>query len=145
MNPRLAALIVALALSWFLLGYTRGLWNDYWLIKDGREGMATVNYPLWIGHDAVAYRYTVEGKEYGGKSGRNYRDPRYMNVQAGEKSVVYYSASHPWLSSLRRPEVVGQGWPVVLLILLLAIKAAITIIKPQSRWALNFDVRGSIK
>jgi hypothetical protein len=143
-NPRLAALLIAAPLSWFLLGYASGVWSDYWLLKDGREGMATVTHPLWTGHNAVAYRYTVEGKEYSGKSGRNYQDPRYMYVQTGEKSVVYYSASHPWLSSLRRPEVPSQGWPVVLLVVLLAIRAVITIITPQSRWALNFNRRGNI-
>ncbi len=140
---RIFALVVALLLGWFLAGYAGACWNDYWLLKDGHEGMAIVTYPLWTGHNAVAYRYTVNGKEYTGKSGRNYRDPRYMNVGAGEQSVVYYSTSHPWLSSLRRPEGVGAGWPVVLFVLLLEALAVITIINPRSRWALNFTGRGS--
>jgi hypothetical protein len=137
---RIFALIIALFLGWFLVSYARWCWHDYWLRKDGREGIAIVTHPLWTGHNAVAYRYTVNGKEYTGESGRNYRDPRYMHVQPGERSVVYYSASHPWLSSLRWPEVIAQGWPVVLLVLFFEALAVITIIDPKSKWA--FDLRG---
>jgi hypothetical protein len=141
---RVFALAIALLLGWFLEGYARACWNDYWLLKDGRESMAVVTYPLWTGHNAVAYRYTVDGKAYTGKSGRNYRDPRYRDVQAGVESVVYYSVSHPWLSSLRKPEGVGTGWPlVVLLVLPLETLALITMIHPRSRWALNFTGQGS--
>jgi hypothetical protein len=132
-------LIIAVLLGWFLVGTGRSWWSEYWLLKDGKQGMAVVTKELWSGHNAVAYRYTVNYIEYAGQSGRNYRIPQYSHVLPGEQSIVYYSSSHPWLSSLRMPEVVGQGWPVILLVLCLEVLAVLTIIRPRSRWAFNFD------
>jgi hypothetical protein len=96
-----------------------------------------VTKDLWTGHNGVAYRYTVNHNEYTGKRMRNYRDPRYRNVHPGDKSVVYYSASHPWMSSLRRPDRIGEGLPVALLALLFETIAVITLINPQHKWAFN--------
>ena len=59
---------------------------------------------------------------------RNYQDPRYRNVHPGDKSVVHYSASHPWMSSLGWPDRIGA-------------MAVITLINPQHKWAFNINGR----
>jgi hypothetical protein len=106
--------------------------------------MAVVTKELWTGHNAVEYRYTVNRTHYTGRSGRNYRIAQYSRVLAGEQSIVYYSASHPWLSSLRMPDVVGQGRPVILLVLCFEFFAVMTIINPKSGWAFNFSGRNKL-
>lgn len=87
------------------------------------------------------YRYSVNGKNYSGVCGRNWQDPKYSGVEAGEESIVYYSASHPWISCLRKPRTVIEGLPVILIALFLEVLAAMTIVNPQSRWAFDFNVR----
>ncbi len=88
-----------------------------------------------MSHNAVGYQYVVDQKQYSGRSGRNWKDQK--KVQVGEESVVYYSASHPWLSLLYMPQVVLEGLPVILIVLILEMSALFTIIKPKSGWAFN--------
>ena len=144
LSPRLQGLIVALFFGWFLTVIGCDWWSEYWLMKDGQQGMAVVTRELWTGHNAVDYRYTVNQKQYTGKSGRNYRIPQYSHVVAGEPSIVYYSAFHPWLSSLRMPTVLGQGWPVILIVLCFEFFAVVTIINPKSGWAFNFSGKSKL-
>lgn len=87
------------------------------------------------------YYYTVNGKKYTGVCRRNWQDPKYSRVEAGEKSIVYFSASHPWISCLYKPRAVIEGVPVILLVLFFEAFAIITIVNPESRWAFNFNVR----
>ena len=91
----------------------------------------------------MQYRYSVNNREYVGQSFRNRNIPKYktVGVQPGEKSVVYFSASHPWLSSLEMPKVVVQGLPVVVLVLCFVVFAVVTIIDPANGWAFNFNLR----
>src|ERR1700720_3353814 len=136
---RVSALVIAIILGLFLVGLISSVRAEYWLLKDAEEGIAIVTKDLWTGHNGVAYRYTVNHKEYTGEGMRNYQDPRYRNVHPGDKSVVYYSASHPWMSSLRRPDRIGEGLPVVLLVLFFETLAVITLINPQHKWAFNIN------
>jgi hypothetical protein len=137
-GARLAALIIAILLGHFLYLRARSAWVNYWLLKDAHQGIATVTEELWSGHKVVGYNYIVNQKDYTGRSRRNRQDKKYGNVQVGETSVVYFSASHPWLSLLYMPQAVLEGLPVILLVLALETFAVITIVNPNSRWAFSF-------
>ncbi|PYU33229.1 MAG: hypothetical protein DMG31_09365 [Acidobacteria bacterium] len=139
LSARFFAAVVAVFLGWLLFGWTTDTWRSYWLRKDGQQGIAVVTKELWTGHDSVAYRYTVNEKEYAGQSMRNWREQKYSRVGLGERSVVYFSASHPWLSLLFKPDTAVEGLPVLLLVVVLEALALLTIINPKSRWALNFS------
>jgi hypothetical protein len=139
LSPRLIGLIIAIVLGDFLFGWAREAWTNYWLLKDGQQGMAVVTHELWSGHNAVGYKYTVNQNEYTGKSGRNWQEEKYSNVQVGDKSVVYFSLSHPWLSLLYKPRMLVEGWPVVLIALFFELFAVTTIINPKCNWAFDLS------
>lgn len=152
-DPRISrylAVIIALICGAWIFGYGSDSQAQYWLHKDAQQGRAEVTKALWTGHDSVAYRYTVDGKEYSGAGGRSYRDPRYANVLAGDHPPVWYSASHPWFSTLREPEPPSTGFspvgiPVVLLILFIEARAVITVVVPTHRWAIDFNSRNAFR
>ena len=137
-GARLAALVLALALGQFLFLRVRSAWSNYWLLTDAQKGTAVVTKELWSGHNAVGYRYVVDQRQYTGHDARNWQDPKYSKVQVGEESVVYFSASHPWLSQLCMPRAVLEGVPVIIVVLVLESFAVITTIKPTSGWAFGF-------
>jgi hypothetical protein len=129
-----------------LLGYyfvvepARQVWLSYWLVKDGQEGVAIITKEHWAGHDVVVYRYRVNQQEYTGQDFRSYQAPQYARVMPGEKSIIYFSASHPWLSAINRPRtVMVEGLPVVLLVWAIEVLLIGTVINPRSRWALKFS------
>src|SRR5256885_10490726 len=111
-GARIAAMILAIALGQFLYLRIREAWTSYWLLRDAQKSTALVTKELWSGHGAVGYKYVVDGKENLGHGGRNWDDPKYRNVKVGQESVVYFSASHPWLSQLSMPRTVIEGGPV---------------------------------
>jgi hypothetical protein len=135
-EARWSGLVLALALCLFLFWWARDARTNYWLLRDAQQGTALVTKEHWSGHDNVAYKYVVDQREYVGQSSRNWKDSR--KVQVGERTVVYFSASHPWLSLLYMPETVLVGLPVITLVLVLEVFAMITFIKPTSRWAFNW-------
>ena len=140
---RAFALIIALLLGhFFVVVQAQVVWTNYWLTKDPQQGEAIVTKVLWTGHNAVAYHYWVNQKEYAGEDGRNWQDPRYAKVGVGEKSVVYFSVSHPWLSRLTLPRsAMVEGLPVILLAWCFIVLFLITAINPYSKWALKTGVR----
>jgi len=143
MTPRgakLVGLILALALGQFLFLRVRSAWTNYWLLQDAHEGTAIVTKDLWSGHNAVGYEYVVDQKHYSGHSGRNSMDQK--KVQVGEETVVYFSASHPWLSLLYMPQAVLKGLPAIIIVLVLEVFAIITILKPKSGWAFSLIEKG---
>ena len=120
-SPSTMARVWASSLA-LLLGYAfvfvpaRELWKDHWLVNDGQEGMAVITKEHWGGHGVVVYRYRVGQNVYTGQDRRSWQSPKYAHVMPGEESVVYFSASHPWLSAINLPRnVVVEGLPVVLL------------------------------
>ena len=118
----------------------RQVWSNYWLLRDGQEGTAIVIKELWTGHDVVRYRYSVNQKDYTGQDYRSWQDPKYARVQVGEKSPVYFSSSHPWLSALNRPRSVAvEGLPVIVLVWCLIALLVRTAINPNGKWALRFS------
>jgi hypothetical protein len=140
---RIWASFLALLLGYhFVVEPARQVWQYYWLVKDGQQGVAVITKEHWSGHDIVVYRYRVAQREYTGQDFRSYQDPRYARVMPGEKSVVYYSSSHPWLSAINRPRaVVVEGLPVVLLVWVIDVLLIGTVINPRGRWALNLSGR----
>src|SRR4051794_24312837 len=87
--------------GFILVGGMRDFWECYWLTRDAKQGMAIVTKERQ--HGLVEYRYMVEQREYTGESQRNHEQEKYRNVHLGEESLVYFSASHPRLSSLETP------------------------------------------
>jgi len=140
--PRVVASALAIALGYFLFLQARSAWTNYWLLKDGQEGVALVTGEAWSGHNVVIYNYTVNLKQYTGRSMRNWEEAKYRNVEIGDESVVCFSASHPWLSLLYKPSAVFAGLPVLVIVLVIELFAVFTIIKPQSGWALNLRDEG---
>ena len=134
-GARLTALVLAMALGQFLYLRAESAWTNYWLLTDARQGTALVTNERWSGHGAVGYKYVVDQKQFTGHSGRNWKDPK--RVEVGEETVVYFSASHPWLSLLYMPRGMLEGLPVILIVLVIEVFALITIIKPRSGWAFS--------
>ena len=140
---RISALVIAVLLAYFfIVVQAQILWKNPWILKDGQPGIAVITKVLYTGHDAVAYRYRANQREYTGEDARSWQDPRYAHVTFGEQSVVYFSSSHPWLSLLNRPRTtMVEGLPVVVLAWLLIILFINTAMNPKSKWALNTGVR----
>jgi len=136
-NPRIVALIAVIPISILLFPMVHGCWANYWILHDGERGMAEITIQLSIAQNTVAYRYIVNQKEYTGKSARNDENPRYRDMPAGGHSPVYYSASHPWLSSLKRPDTIIPALPVVCVLLWLECTTIITLIDPSNKWAIR--------
>lgn len=138
---RLQALFCALVLGYpFVFGTIRGVWKDYWLVKDGQQGVAVITKEHWAGHNVVVYQYRVGQNVYTGQDRRSLQNPKYAHVMPGEKSVVYFSSSHPWLSAIDMRRNVGiPGLPVVLLAWLFMAGFIATAINPKGRWAFNLN------
>ncbi|HEV2194422.1 MAG TPA: hypothetical protein VGR55_02515 [Candidatus Acidoferrum sp.] len=138
---RIFAVALTLLLGYyFIIAPSQEAWSNYWLVKDAQEGTAIVTKELWTGHNVVQYRYRVNQKEYTGQDRRSRQDPRYANVLVGERSPVYFSSSHPWLSALNRPHsAMIEGLPVVVLVWFLIALLVITAINPNNKWALKFS------
>jgi|SRR5258708_15613575 len=94
-------LLTVIFFGFILVGGMRDFWECYWLTTDARQGMAVVTKER--PHGVVEYRYAVDQREYTGESQRNREQEKYRNVRLGEESPVYFSGSHPWLSSLEAP------------------------------------------
>jgi hypothetical protein len=135
LGARLTGLILALALGDFLFVRAHSAWTDYWLIKDAQKATALVTNEHWSGHNSVDYEYTVGQKRYTGHSARNPKDAK--PIQPGEKTTVYFSASHPSLSLLYLPDTILEGLPVILIVIVFEAFAVITILNPKSGWAFS--------
>ena len=140
MQARVSAALLALLMGYFwVFQPLSGLWAQHWLVKDGTPGMAVVTKEHWAGHNVVVYQYRVGERVYKGQARRSLQNPKYANVIAGEKSIVYFSKSHPWISAIDLPSFVTiPGLPVVLLVWVFEAGFIITVINPKSRWAFNF-------
>jgi len=103
------AVFLALFLGYyFVYGPVQQVWRDHWLVIDGKEGVGVVTQEHWAGHDVVVYQYRVGSKVYTGQDARSYRNPKYARVMPGEKTVVYFSSSHPWISVINLPDFLGS-------------------------------------
>jgi hypothetical protein len=136
---RFVGLAVAIVLGQFFYLRIHEGWMSYWLLKDNQQGTAEVTGNDWGGHGRVDYIYAVNHQQYAGVSGKNWKDPRSDSVQPGNKTIVYYSASHPWISALYVPDTMIAGWPVIIIASLIELIAIITIVKPGSNWAFDLS------
>jgi hypothetical protein len=102
--------------------------------------MAVVTKEYWGGHGQVIYRYVVNQQEFTGISKRNWQEEKYKSVRPGEEAVVYFSASHPWLSLLYKPDVIVEILPA-LIPLVLGVFVVMTAVNPKSKWSLNLSDR----
>ena len=131
-------LLPAIALGYFIASMAWRWRTDYWVLADGQPSMALITGESWAGHGVVDYEYEVHRTKYTGRSQKNWREEKYRRVGLGGKSIVYFSTSHPWLSALDRPETVGVGWPVVVLVVLpIELFFVVTLVAPKSKWALR--------
>jgi hypothetical protein len=138
-SPRTQASIIAIVLAYCLSLAFQNWWLNYWVLKDGQTTTALVIRAHWRGHGKLEYSYLVKEKEYKGYC--RWRRDSHVTTLAGGHNPVFFSASHPWLSSLYRPDEVLEDLPVVLLLLLLEAFAVATLIQPKSRWAFRFGSR----
>jgi len=139
LSERAWALLLTTLLSWFLVMQAYGSWVNYWLLHDGKPGTARLLRKDWGGHGRYVYEYTVNGTRYEGSSSRNWKDPKYKNVEPGDDSSAFYSESHPWISSLWLPDTVVTAVPVILIVFGFDFLAIVTLINPRHRWALNLS------
>lgn len=95
----------------------------------------------------VNYTFRVNGKEYKGTDRERYisQDHRYEDVTLGGETVVHFSSSHPWLSSLARPEsILPDGFLGILVFLLFDILLIRTLIDPNSKNAYAAPRRAAV-
>lgn len=78
-------------------GFFESAWTTHWVWTDARLGKAIAVGHHWSGHGSVIYEYDVNGQTYTGHGGNS-------QIAIGDRIPVYYSASHPWLSRLFKPE-----------------------------------------
>ena len=109
-------------------------------MKDGLQGMAAITQEH--SKRIMDYKYTVDQKEYEGKSRSNW-EGEYKGVRVGDACVMYFSASHPWLSALYKPRAVVEGLPALIVALLFESFFIATVINPKGKWALNLDNKNS--
>jgi hypothetical protein len=133
---RLGLLGIAIFFGYsFIGGQLRGNWIEYWLAKDAKQTMAMLTEEF--SHGVVEYTYSIGPTTYTGRSQRNWEQPKYRDVGIGQNSIVFYSASHPWLSSLETPQFPRSGSIILLVAIPIEFFLIVTVINPRSRWALN--------
>jgi hypothetical protein len=108
-RKRLLATVPALFLGWGIYGWFNGAHTRYWVLRDGAQSVAVITAEG--SHGTVYYTYFAAGAQY---AGRSHRD-RDSQVGIGGRSPVWYSSSHPWLSSLPKPEPALHGFPWVVI------------------------------
>jgi hypothetical protein len=134
-KKRLIATVPALVLGWGIFLWFGRAYARYWVLRDGTRGMALVTAEG--DHATVYYTYSAAGTRYSGRSHRDWEDARHRDVGVGERAPVWYSRSHPWLSSLPRPRPTLYGFPWVLAALAFEALFVVTMVAPRSGWALN--------
>ena len=110
-------------------------WTHYWLTKDAAQTMAVVTEQH--SHGVVDYKYSIGATKFTGRSQCNWEQEKYREVGVGQESIVFYSSSHPWLSSLETPQFPRSGTIVLLIALPIEFFLIMTAVNPRSVWALN--------
>ncbi len=115
--------------------YVHNVWAEHSLSKDGKTAQAIIikANPKRV----FDYRYSVEGKQYVGTCKRDWEDEKVHELKPGEEVTVFFSASHPWLSSFRRSQVAWAALPFVVLMLLFELFFLAVLVDPCGRWSLS--------
>jgi hypothetical protein len=121
---------VAVFLAWLICGLVYGDWQNYWLLKDGQLGTATVTRRPTLEHGQVRYRYKVNGRVYLGSS---HLPGNQETRRFPFESTVYFSASHPWISRLYMPRSFIEGLPGLILVLPFELIAMFLILRPKPK------------
>ena len=79
-TARFFTAFVALVLLTFFVQQGYASYTRYWVIADGIQGMASITDE---GSHTAYYKYTVAGVAYTGRSSRDWRDPRYLDIGVG--------------------------------------------------------------
>src|SRR5271156_2153196 len=96
---RISCLAVAIFFGYsFIFKVSYNMRAQYWLSLDAKQTMARITK---VHSQGVNYKYSVDGKEYSNESQRNWEH----DVGVGQESIVFYSSSHPWLSSVTKPRL----------------------------------------
>ena len=136
-RKRIGGTILFCILSWPLISGVIGVVHNYWLLNDCEKSKAYIIGASRRGHAVYNYKYTIENQEFSGASRRNYKDEKSKNAGTGDSVAVYYSKSHPWISSLYKPDALIVGLPFFAVIIIMQLFALITVINPHGKWALN--------
>ena len=123
--------VIALAFGLLILVQLWPAWKWYWLLTDGREGTAIVTEEHSRG--VVSYKYAVGPAEYGGRCSRISKGENHRNARVGDRSPVYYSASRPGLSDLKKPGIVPDNLPFLTFICLLESGVVMTAVARRRR------------
>jgi hypothetical protein len=136
---RLVMLFPAVMLGSFLFSFAHGCWASFLLSGDASQATATVTNER--SHGVVDYTYVAAGNRYVGHSQRS--SETYPGPPVGGEARVYFSTSHPWLSSLRAPTFPPSLSRILLMIIPLSMEFLIvmTIIDPKGKWALQTGLK----
>jgi hypothetical protein len=110
-------------------------WIHFWLHRDAIQTTAIITGTHQ--HGVVDYSYQIGEKEFTGRSQRNWELEKYRNVGIGQTSIAFYSASHPWLSSLESPQFPRSGTIMLFVTIPIELLLIVTVINPRSSWAMN--------
>jgi len=132
---RLIVLIPMIVIGKEVYGFAHQVWADYWLSKDGQPiaAFVTDTHPKRV----FDYRYSVNGTDYTGTGIREWEAEKIHALQAGETTTIYFSASHPWLSSLQTMRLAWAAFPIVVLLLLVEFFCLAVLVDPKGRWSVS--------
>jgi hypothetical protein len=91
--------LCAAVFVWVCVSNTR---ENFWLLTDAQRGKAFITGES--GGKTFDYEYDVRGTRYRGTTPRSWLGKEGVGLRPGREAVVYYSATHPWLSSLTMPK-----------------------------------------
>jgi hypothetical protein len=113
-HGRLTMLALALLVGGMIVSAIYDYWAAFWIFQDPKQTSATV---IAEGaHGVCDYQYAVNGIQYAGSGQRGRTLPREAHV--GTQAPVYFSASHPWLSSPETPAPSPWQAPAIIALLL---------------------------
>jgi hypothetical protein len=114
---RLVGLILILFSGQFFSSLGVHQRNAYWLRTDMEQGRAVLMKKAWSGHGAFDYRYSVSQEKHRGVGRPDWRQKPAPRI--GDIVPVYFSTSHPWISSLEKPSTFLQDLPMTVFFLIL--------------------------
>jgi hypothetical protein len=122
-----AMILLALVVAGMMISGVYGYWRDFWLNQDAKQTGATITVG-GLKPGAYDYSYVVNGIQYVGHGQRGITLGEDSHV--GGETLVYFSSSHPWLSS---PQIPGFSMGKALAIIALYLVSEFYIIRTAIR------------